>query len=51
MKKKNTRWDEKGDVKAFRNDENKVIEFIQKICKEGTPPNLDQEWSKTSSYC
>ena len=36
------RWDEKGDVKAFRNDENKVIEFIQKICKEGTPPNLDQ---------
>ena len=36
------RWDEKGDVKAFRNDENKVIEFIQKIYKEGTPPNLDQ---------
>lgn len=36
------RWDEKGDVKAFRNDENKVIKFIQKIYKEGTPPNLDQ---------
>ena len=36
------RWNEKGDVKAFRNDENKVIEFIQKIYKEGTPPNLDQ---------
>ena len=25
------KWNEKGDVKAFRNDENKVIEFIQKI--------------------
>jgi phytoene dehydrogenase-like protein len=36
------RWNEKGDVKAFKNDENKVIEFIQKIYKEGTPPNLDQ---------
>ena len=36
------RWNEKGDVKAFRYDENKVIEFIQKIYKEGTPPNLDQ---------
>ena len=36
------KWNEKGDVKAFRNDENKVIEFIQKIYKEGTPPNLDQ---------
>ena len=36
------RWNEKGDVKAFRNDENKVIEFIQKIYKDGTPPNLDQ---------
>ena len=35
------RWDEKGDVRAFRNDENKVIEFIQKNYKEGTPPNLD----------
>jgi len=35
------KWNEKGDVKAFRNDENKVIEFIQKIYKEGTPPNLD----------
>ena len=36
------KWNEKGDVKAFRNDENKVIKFIQKIYKEGTPPNLDQ---------
>jgi phytoene dehydrogenase-like protein len=36
------KWNEKGDVKAFRNDENKVIEFIQKIYKEGIPPNLDQ---------
>jgi phytoene dehydrogenase-like protein len=36
------RWNEKGDVRAFRDDENKVIEFIQKIYKDGTPPNLDQ---------
>ena len=36
------KWNEKGDVQAFKNDENKVIEFIQKIYKEGTPPNLDQ---------
>ena len=36
------RWNEKGDVRAFRYDENKVIEFIQKIYKDGTPPNLDQ---------
>ena len=36
------RWNEKGDVRAFRDDKNKVIEFIQKIYKDGTPPNLDQ---------
>ena len=40
------KWNEKGDVKAFRNDENKVIEFIQKIYKDGTPPNLDQAFNE-----
>ena len=40
------RWNEKGDVRAFRDDENKVIEFIQKIYKDGTPPNLDQAFNE-----
>ena len=27
------KWNEHGDVEAFRNDENKVIDYLQKIYK------------------
>ena len=44
------KWGEKGRINDFRNDENKVIEFIQKIYKEGTPPNLDKAVNEIGEY-
>ena len=34
------RWDENGDINLFRNDENKVINFIQNIYKNAISPSI-----------
>ena len=36
------KWNEHGDVEAFRNDENKVIDYLQKIYKNGDSPNIEK---------
>jgi len=38
LKKK---WNEQGDIQGFRNDENKVINFLQKIYQSATSPCVD----------
>ena len=35
------KWGEKGKINDFRNDENKVIKFIQKLYKEATTPTVE----------
>ena len=35
------KWGETGKVNEFRNDENKVIKFIQELYKNGTSPSID----------
>tara|TARA_X000001036_G_scaffold436312_1_gene479208 strand:- start:880 stop:2385 length:1506 start_codon:yes stop_codon:yes gene_type:complete len=35
------KWDEKGRISDFRNDENKVISFIHKLYKEAISPSLE----------
>ena len=35
------KWDEKGSISDFRNDENKVISFIHKLYKEAISPSLE----------
>ena len=35
------KWNEKGRISDFRNDENKVINFIQKLYKEAISPSLE----------
>ena len=35
------KWNEKGKISDFRNDENKVINFIQKLYREATSPSID----------
>ena len=35
------KWGETGKVNEFRNDENKVIKFIQELYKSGTSPSVD----------
>ena len=35
------KWGETGMVNEFRNDENKVIKFIQELYKNGTSPSID----------
>ena len=35
------KWNEKGRISDFRNDENKVIKFIQKLYKEAISPSID----------
>ena len=35
------KWNEKGKISDFRNDENKVINFIQKLYKEAVSPSID----------
>ncbi len=37
-----TGWGEKGDLKAFREDENKVIHFLQEGYRSGRPPTIEQ---------
>ena len=34
------KWGEKGDLRAFREDENKVIKYLQKGYKEAIPPSI-----------
>ena len=41
-KELNKKLGENGDIKGFRNDENKVIEFIREGYRNGIPPNLDE---------
>ena len=41
-KELNKKVGENGDIIGFRNDENKVIEFIRKGYRNGIPPNLDE---------
>lgn len=36
------KWNEYGDVEAFRNDENKVINYLQKIYEKGESPCLEK---------
>ena len=38
LKKK---WNEQGDIQGFRNDENKVINYLQKIYQSATSPCVD----------
>ena len=35
------KWGETGKVNEFRNDENKVVEFIQKLYKNATSPSIE----------
>ena len=35
------KWGEKGRVNEFRNDENKVVKFIQKLYRNATSPSVD----------
>ena len=35
------KWNEKGRISDFRNDENKVINFIQKLYKEAISPSVE----------
>ena len=35
------KWGENGRVNEFRNDENKVVKFIQKLYKDGTSPSIE----------
>ena len=35
------KWGEKGRINDFRNDENKVIKFIQKLYKEASTPTVE----------
>ena len=35
------KWGENGKVNEFRNDENKVVKFIQKLYKDGTSPSIE----------
>ena len=35
------KWGEKGRVNEFRNDENKVVKFIQKLYRNATTPSVD----------
>ena len=34
------KWGETGDLRAFREDENKIIQYLQKGYKEAIPPNI-----------
>ena len=34
------KWGERGDVRAFREDENKVIQYLQKGYRDARPPSL-----------
>ena len=34
------KWGERGDVRAFREDENKVIHYLQKGYRDARPPSL-----------
>ncbi len=56
-----TKWNEDGDVEGFRNDENKVIDFIQNLYRNGDSPNAEKAtetlgnkltdlWIKGSAY-
>ena len=56
-----TKWNEDGDVEGFRNDENKVIDFLQNLYKNGDSPNIEKAnetlgseltdlWVKGSAY-
>ena len=56
-----TKWNEDGDVEGFRNDENKVIDFLQNLYKNGDSPNIEKAtetlgneltdlWIKGSAY-
>ena len=36
------KWNEHGDVEAFRNDENKVIDYLQKIYEKGESPCIEK---------
>ena len=58
LKKK---WNEDGDIEGFRNDENKVINFLQNLYKNGDSPSIDKAehklgnrltnlWIKGSAY-
>ena len=40
-KELNQKWGERGKVNEFRNDENKVVEFIQKLYKNATSPSIE----------
>ncbi len=40
-KELNEKWGEKGRVNEFRNDENKVVKFIQKLYRNATSPSVD----------
>ena len=55
------KWNEDGDVEGFRNDENKVIDFIQNLYRNGDSPNVEKAtetlgnklthlWIKGSAY-
>ena len=55
------KWNEKGDVEGFRNDENRVIKYLQSIYKKSTIPNVSNAeyilgreitelWIKGSAY-
>ena len=56
-----TKWNEDGDVEGFRNDENKVIDFLQNLYKNGDSPSIEKAtetlgneltdlWIKGSAY-
>ncbi len=56
-----TKWNEDGDVEGFRNDENKVIDFLQNLYKNGDSPDIKKAtetlgneltdlWIKGSAY-
>ena len=56
-----TKWNEDGNVEGFRNDENKVIDFLQNLYKNGDSPNIAKAtetlgneltdlWIKGSAY-
>ena len=35
------KWNENGDIEGFRNDENLIIKYLQKIYKDGESPNIN----------
>ena len=44
------KWNEEGDVKAFRDDENKVIDYLQNLYRNGTTPSIESARENLGDY-